>query len=117
MSREKPPIHPGAYVKENVIPNELTIKKASEMMGIGRPALSNFLNCKSNLSSSMAIRLEKAFGVDKEFLLNIQQKYDSFINLEEAKRIAVKSYAPSFLNITSTQIEAWADKIEARIGI
>ncbi|MCM2285322.1 MAG: HigA family addiction module antitoxin [Desulfobacula sp.] len=114
MSKEKPPIHPGAYVKKNLIPNELTIKKASEMMGIGRPALSNFLNCRSNLSSNMAIRLEKTFGVDKDFLLNIQQKYDSFINHEEAKRIAVKSYTPSFLNITSTQIEAWADKIEAR---
>lgn len=114
MSKSPSPCHPGTYVKENVIPKGITVKKAAEMMRIGRPALSNFLNSKASLSMNMAIRLEKAFGVKKEELLTLQQEYNSFINREEEKRIAVKSYTPSFLKITATHIETWAEKIEAR---
>lgn len=114
MLRNTSPSHPGSYVKENVIPKGVSVKKAAEMMGIGRPALSNFLNGKASLSLSMATRLEKAFGANKEELLALQQDYDSFANREEEKRIAVKSYTPSFLKITAAHIETWSEKIEAR---
>lgn len=108
------PIHPGRYVKKQVIPEGVSVKKASEMMGIGRPALSNFLNGKANLSQNMAARLEKAFGANKDDLLNRQQEYDAYLSKEGEKRMAVKSYTPSFLKIMSTQIDAWSDAIEAR---
>ena len=39
---------------------------------------------------------------------------DVFLHQENEKRIAVRSYTPSFLNITATNIDSWADKIEAR---
>jgi len=106
--------HPGNYVRREVIPEGITVKKAAEMMGIGRPALSNFLNGKSKLSQGMATRLEKAFGADKTVLLALQQNHDLQMRKEEERRIAVRSYAPSFLNITATHIDAWADKIDAR---
>ena len=114
MIKSTLPTHPGAYVKENIIPEGVSVKKAAEMLGVGRPALSNFLNGKANLSQNMATRLEKAFGADKEALLNFQQEYNSYIARDQEKRIAVKSYTPSFLKITATQLDAWADKIEAR---
>ncbi|WP_419637723.1 helix-turn-helix transcriptional regulator, partial [Thiolapillus sp.] len=50
-------IHPGVYVRKSVIPDGVSVKEAAERLGIGRPALSNFLNGKSALSSEMAIRL------------------------------------------------------------
>lgn len=114
MPKPVSPCHPGTHVKEKVIPKGVSIKKAAEMIGIGRPALSNFLNKKARLSMNMAIRLEKAFGAKKEDLLALQQEYDSFTSREDGKRIAVKGYAPSFLKITATHIETWADKIKAR---
>ena len=114
MTEGVSPSHPGTYVKESIIPKGVSVKKAAEMMGIGRPALSNFLNGKASLSQNMATRLEKAFGAKKEELVALQQEYDSFINREEEKRIAVKSYTPSFLKITASHIETWAGKIEAR---
>ncbi len=84
-------------------------------MGIGRPALSNFLNGNANLSQTMATRLEKTFAADKSVLLTMQQAYDAFLNSEQERRIAVKSYTPHFLTIKAKDIEAWADKnIEAR---
>lgn len=115
MSEGAIPVHPGTYVKVNVIPKGVSVKKASKMMEIGRPALSNFLNGKASLSMNMATRLEKSFGADKESLLALQQKFDSFHNKEEEKRIVVKSYTPSFLKITASHIEAW--QIELRRGL
>ena len=56
--------HPGTFVRETVIPGGMSVKDAAKRLGIGRPALSNFLNGKSALSPEMALRLEKAFGAD-----------------------------------------------------
>jgi len=44
----------------------MSVKDAAKRLGIGRPALSNFLNGKSALSPEMAVRLEKAFGADRK---------------------------------------------------
>jgi addiction module HigA family antidote len=107
-------VHPGQFIRREVIPPGVSVKKAAEMMGVGRPALSNLLNAKAALSPEMALRLEKAFGVKRELLLDKQRAYDEGQNRHLEKEIAVKSYAPSFMDITATQIAAWSDKNEAR---
>lgn len=117
MSDTNPPQHPGAYVKKRIIPNGVSVKKAAELMGIGRPALSNFLNGKASLSNNMATRLEKAFGANKQELLALQREYDSLLAQDKERWIAVKSYAPSFLEIKSTHLDAWSDQIEARSAL
>ena len=115
MTQEKnQPIHPGLYVKESILPEGITVKKAAEMIGVGRPALSNFLNGKAMLSQNMATRLEKAFDADKSQLLMMQQEYETFLNKETEQKITVRSYAPSFLNIKASHIDTWAETIEAR---
>jgi addiction module HigA family antidote len=106
--------HPGEYIRAEVIPPGMSVKKAAEMLGIGRPALSNLLNGKAALSPEMALRLEKAFGVERDLLLEKQRTFDDRQNRDREKEVAVKTYAPSFLDITATQIDAWADKNEAR---
>lgn len=108
------PKHPGDYVKKHVIPQGISVKKAAERMGVGRPALSKVLNGNASLSQNMATRLEKTFGANKKQLLELQQTYDSFLNKENESKIAVRSYAPSFLNITATHIDTWAEKIGTR---
>jgi addiction module HigA family antidote len=115
MTDEKiKPIHPGKYFKDNKLPEGLTIKKAAEMMGVGRPALSNFLNGKASLSTEMATRLEKTFGVDKKELLDLQRDYTEFTKKETEKQIVVRTYATSFLDIRASNIEAWAEQIQTR---
>jgi addiction module HigA family antidote len=54
-------IHPGARIKADVFPAGMSVTKAAELIGVGRPALSNFLNGKASLSTDMATRIEKAF--------------------------------------------------------
>jgi plasmid maintenance system antidote protein VapI len=78
-------------------------------MKIGRPALSNFLNGKSALSAEMAVRLEKTFGADREYLLTLRAAYEQRALQEDVRALAVRSYSPSLLDISARQIEAWAD--------
>ena len=43
---------------------------------MSRPALSTFLNGRSDLSGMMALRIEKAFGVKMDTLMRMQSSYD-----------------------------------------
>jgi addiction module HigA family antidote len=97
-----------------VLPPGLSVKKAAEMLRVGRPALSNLLNGNASLSPEMALRLEKAFGAKSEFLLQMQAAYDDSETRERAKEIAVRTYTPSLMGITARQIEAWADHHQTR---
>ncbi len=46
------------------------------MLGVSRPALSAFLNGRSDLSGNMALRIEKAFGVEMDTLMRMQASFD-----------------------------------------
>lgn len=102
------PLHPGAYVKQNIIPAGVSVTEAAKLLGVGRPALSNFLNAKAALSCEMAARLEKAFGANKNDLLKMQTVFDLHTKNDNSKEAAVRAYVPSFLTITAHQIESWA---------
>ncbi len=106
-------IHPGAYVSREVIPKGMSVTKAAELLGVGRPALSNFLNGNAALSQEMALRLERTFGADREALLDLQAKYD---RRDEAidTPVAAGRHAPTLVQITARRIEEWADTIVAR---
>ena len=54
----KPP-HPGGFIKRSVLPDDLSVTAAAEILDIGRPALSRLLNEKASLSPEMALRVEK----------------------------------------------------------
>ncbi len=75
--RMKNPTHPGIFVKSMVLePLGLNVTDAAKALGVTRPALSNLLNANASLSPEMAIRLDKAFGVDMETLMRMQNNYD-----------------------------------------
>ncbi|WP_179289786.1 HigA family addiction module antitoxin [Shouchella clausii] len=107
--------HPGRYVRENIIPSGMTVKAAAERLGIGRSALSNFLNGKSSLSSKLAARLAKTFDVDQKQLLQLQADYERQQRLSVNKEITVRAFVPDFLTIKARQIEDWVNsQLDAR---
>ena len=115
MSREtREAEHPGYFIRAHVIPAGVPVKEAAKRLGVGRPALSNLLNGNSSLSSEMAVRLEKAFGADRNELLERQREFDRRSQLGDEQEIVVRPYVPPFLQIKSRQIDAWADQIDAR---
>ena len=112
-AKRKPPVHPGIYIKQSFLPAKVSVKKAAEMLGVGRPALSNLLNGKASLSPEMAMRIEKAFHADRTSLLEMQARYDEFESREREDEIAVRAYAPAYLQISARQIAAWSETIDA----
>ena len=106
--------HPGLYVREHVLPRGLTVTEAARRMGVGRPALSNFLNGKAALSPAMAVRLERTFGADRDALLDLQTRFDAREAPAGRRAITAATYAPSVLAIKAREIGDWAGRIESR---
>lgn len=106
--------HPGSYIRREVLPGGLTVTAAAKILGVGRPALSNLLNGNASLSPEMALRFERAFGANSKALLKMQAAYDQSQIQEKQPAIAARSFAPRVVNIKALQIEAWADRLEAR---
>jgi addiction module HigA family antidote len=75
--RMKNPAHPGGFIKSEIIePLGLTVTAAAAVLGVTRPALSALLNERAALSSEMALRIEKAFGVSMDTLMRMQNSYE-----------------------------------------
>ncbi len=105
----------GSFIRQHVLPPGMSVTDAAQRLGVGRPALSNLLNGKASLSPRMALRLEKAFGSDRQKLLDLQTSSDRDRHGDEDRAVGVRTYVPSFLAITARQIRDWAENnIKAR---
>lgn len=75
--RMKSPAHPGGSVKTEIIePLGLSVTEAAQALGVTRPTLSAFLNERASLSSEMALRIERAFGVSMDTLMRMQNSFE-----------------------------------------
>ncbi len=93
MLRMKQPSHPGRFIRMEVIePLDLTVTDAAEALGVTRPALSALLNGRAGLSPDMALRIEKAFGVNMDTLLRMQTTFDAAEVRGRESKIKVKRY-------------------------
>jgi addiction module HigA family antidote len=109
------PVHPGLYIRDNIIPIGMAVKDAAKQLDVGRPALSNLLNGNADLSPEMAARLEKAFGANAEDLLKRQAEYDQHRQRTSTQNLPVGAYVPQYLTIKANRIEDWVNgKIEPR---
>ena len=108
------PIHPGAYVREHVLPSGMSVTAAAKILGVGRPGLSNFLNGKAGLSTRLARRFQEAFGVDALQLLERQAEYDAQEEVARGEAPAARHYSLIGIDIRAIQIDAWANELRAR---
>jgi addiction module HigA family antidote len=89
------PVHPGRFLRTEIIEaHKLTVTEAAKILRVSRPTLSSLLNAKANLSGEMALRFEKAFGVDMDTLMRMQNSFDIAQTRSQAKRIHVQRYQP-----------------------
>jgi len=100
MSRElakvgMAPPRPGAFIREEILDElGLTVSEAAKVLDVRRATLSDLINGNAALSAEMALRIEKAFGVKMETLLNMQAWHDAFTMRQREGEIAVKRYRP-----------------------
>ncbi len=87
------PAHPGDFIRTEVIePLGLSVTAAARVLDVSRVALSNLLNSKADLSAEMAIRLQKAFGLNAGTLLRMQAAYDLSRAEKHSGKIHVRRY-------------------------
>ena len=69
--------HPGEILREEIIkPYNLTVLKASELLKVTRPTLSNILNGKAAITPNMAIRISKVFGGNADLWVRLQTTFE-----------------------------------------
>jgi antitoxin HigA-1 len=91
--RMKNPAHPGGFVRSEIVEAlDLSITDAAKALGVTRPALSALLNERAALSSEMALRIEKAFGVSMDTLMRMQNSFDIAQARRRAGEIKVARY-------------------------
>jgi addiction module HigA family antidote len=90
------PPHPGAFIREEILSElRLSVARAAEILKVRRATLSDLLNGKAALSPEMALRIEKAFGVNMDTLLRMQAWHDSFSMRQRAGEIDVDRFDPA----------------------
>ncbi len=87
------PSPPGAFIREEILaPLGLSISRAAEITRVRRPTLSDIVNGKVRLSPDVALRLEKAFGVDMGLLLRMQTAHDVARMRQTADQVDVEPF-------------------------
>jgi addiction module HigA family antidote len=90
------PPHPGEFIRTEIIkPLGLSVTAAADVLRVSRPALSNLLNAKADLSGEMALRIEKAFGPRMDTLMRMQSAYDVAQTRKRERKIRVRRYRPT----------------------
>lgn len=91
----KPP-HPGDFIRTEILDElDLSIARAAEILDVRRATLSDLVNGKASLSAEMALRIEKAFDVSMDMLLQMQAWYDTYTTRQHADAIHVERYEPT----------------------
>ncbi len=65
---------------------DISISKAAERLQVSRSQLSAIVNETTGISAEMTVRLEKGFGIDAQFWLDLQSKYDLWL-IKNSKKI------------------------------
>jgi antitoxin HigA-1 len=90
------PPHPGVFIREEILDElDLSVSEAARVLDVRRATLSDLVNGNAALSAEMALRIEKAFGVKMETLLNMQAWHDAHAMRQRESEIDVKRYRSS----------------------
>jgi addiction module HigA family antidote len=76
-SLERRPVHPGALLKEDFLPEYgLGVAALASAAGVSRQSINELLRERRAVSPEMALRLARLFGNSPEFWLNLQRNVD-----------------------------------------
>jgi antitoxin HigA-1 len=70
-------IHPGEWLRDEIVAaHGLSVTDVARHLGVTRQAMSALLNSRAGLSADMAIRFEKAFGLNADTLFRMQGAHE-----------------------------------------
>lgn len=87
------PSHPGEFIRRQLLePLGLSITNAAKVLRVRRATLNDLVNAKTSLSPEMALRMEKAFDIDMDFLLRMQALYDTHRMRQKSDTVNVERF-------------------------
>lgn len=70
-------VHPGPWMKRTYLDHfGISVSEMARHVGVSRQNMSALLNGHAAMSAMMALRFEKAFGIEADTLLRMQVAYD-----------------------------------------
>ena len=98
MAKKLPPITPGDILLEEFLePMEISQAKLARDIKVPPNRINQIINGKREITTDTALRLGKYFGIEPEFWLNLQMRFNMKIVQEKAgKKIEreVKKFTP-----------------------
>lgn len=83
-AKKRKPNHPGHILDEMYIkPLNLNLQNLADHIGISRNVLFKIRTAKASITPAIAIRLAEAFATTPNLWLNLQQKYDLWVEENE----------------------------------
>lgn len=71
------PVTPGEILREDFMePMNISMNQLSRDLAVPPNRISEIVNGKRGISADTALRLERYFGVEAQFWLNLQSEYD-----------------------------------------
>jgi addiction module HigA family antidote len=77
MIRTVPLPHPGEVLKEEfLLPMGLSVYAVAKAIGVPRSRINEITHGRQNITAAIALRLGRFFGVDPQWFMNMQVRYD-----------------------------------------
>jgi addiction module HigA family antidote len=102
IPKNGPPTHPGEMLLEEFLkPLNMTQSELAEKLGVSYPRVNELVHAKRGVTPDTALRLEKLFGMDAQFWLNLQLACDLYhaTHSSSAKEILKIKRLPSFAHV------------------
>src|ERR1700704_1081879 len=82
--RKRKPVHPGMILEEHYIKQlNLNLEKLADHLGISRNTLFKIRIGEASITPNVALSLAESFDTTPQLWLNLQQKYDLWIEENE----------------------------------
>ena len=97
-----PPTHPGEMLLEEFLkPLHMTQTELAQKIGVSYPRINELIHGKRGVTTDTALRLERLFGMEAQFWLNLQLAWDLYhaIHSPAAEEIQKISRLPSLTGI------------------
>src|SRR5680860_899762 len=79
IPKHGPPTHPGEMLMEEFLkPLKMTQVELAEKLGVSYPRINELVHGKRGVTPDTALRLERLFGMEAQFWLNLQLARDLY---------------------------------------
>lgn len=79
------PTHPGEMLLEEfIVPLGATQTEVAKRIRVSYPRLNEIIHGKRGITPNTALRLEKVFGMNAEFWLNLQTAWDLYVEKQSS---------------------------------